>query len=83
MQQLTDVWTLETPAEEEATARLSAIADAALEGDKWARDYLTRLWDGEPWKSIEAKLKVEGSTWYVWWMGGVRQHLANLTPSLP
>lgn len=33
------------------------------------------LWDDEPWEDIVAKARVEGSTWYVWWMDGVRAFL--------
>lgn len=33
------------------------------------------LWDGEEWESIVEKAKAEGSTWYVWWMDGVRKYM--------
>ena len=77
MNSLTDVWALETPDEEAAANDLCGIVNAALNKDKWAREYLQRLWDGESWKSIKAKLEVEGSTWYVWWMDGVREHMRS------
>lgn len=79
MQQLTDVWTLETPDEELATIDLNFIIDEAMKFRGVSeRAYLRRLWDGENWQSIRAKLLTEGSAWYVWYMDGVRQHLANL-----
>ena len=71
-----DVWKLETPDEESASIDLALLAERAL---KWTtpRAYLEELW-GEPWLNIKAKLQTEGSCWYVWWMDGVRRHLANL-----
>ena len=68
-----DVWTLETPSEELASEDLGAIVSLALEKrSTWARNYLRKLWDNESWSSIKEKLLTEGSTWYVWWMDGVR-----------
>ena len=76
--------TKETPNEELAAEELQTIVDDALdEHDRKAITYLRKLWDGESWKSIKAKLETEGSAWHVWWMDGVRQHLANLTAGLP
>jgi len=77
MEQLGDVWTLEAPDEEQASVDLSIVCEIALDGDKDAQAYLETLWDGESWQSIKGKLETEGSAWYVWWMDGVRQHLAN------
>ena len=70
--ELTDVWTLETPQEEIGAHLLGMICDDAIEGDTGAQDYLRGLWGGESWESIEKKLSYEDSTWYVWWMDGVR-----------
>jgi len=33
------------------------------------------LWDGEEWEDILGKARCEGSTWYVWWMDGVRRFM--------
>lgn len=33
------------------------------------------LWDDEPWEDIVSKARAEGSTWYVWWMDGVRKYI--------
>ncbi len=79
MQQLTDVWTLETPNEEAASVDLNFIVEAAFKHSRRAINYLRKLWDGESWQSIKSKLEVEGSAWYVWWMDGVRRHLTNIT----
>ena len=77
-----DVWKLETPIEEYASEDLSLIIDRAFKFRGTSeRAYLRKLWDGESWKSIKAKLQTEGSAWYVWYIDGVRQHLANLTGS--
>ena len=77
MQQLTDVWTLETPAEETAIFDLNLIIDAAYNHDHKAQRYLRKLWDMK-WVDIKSRLEVEGSAWYVWWMDGVRKHLENM-----
>ena len=52
MQQLTDVWTLETPAEEMAIFGLNLIIDAAYNGDRKAQNYLRKLWDMK-WADIK------------------------------
>ena len=36
---------------------------------------LRALWDGEEWEDILKKANTEGSTWYVWWMDGVRKYM--------
>lgn len=74
-EQLGDVWTLETPLEEQASASLSAISETALAGHKKNQKYLEKVFE-EKWKHIKSKLQAEGSTWYVWWMDGVRNHIA-------
>jgi hypothetical protein len=75
---LGDVWSLESSDEALASELLTDVVGDALGGSRKAQNYLRKLWDGEPWPSIKKKLKAEGSTWYVWWMDGVRQHLRNL-----
>lgn len=82
MEQLTDVWELETPDEKAAEADLRDIVDAAFEGDTTAQEYLRLLWTNESWESIKAKLETESSAWYVWYMYGIRQHLKNNYPDL-
>ena len=78
MEQLTDVWTLETPDEEFASEDLNFIIEQALNGDFELAGYLCQLWDGESRESIVDKLETEGSVWYVWYMDGVRQHSINM-----
>jgi hypothetical protein len=70
--QLSDVWKLETDEEEAYSNILSDICQKAKNGDIEEREFLSGLWDGESWESIEEKLDTEGSVWYVWWMDGVR-----------
>lgn len=72
-----DVWSFETDAEEMAAEELSSVCNQALEGNSFAQNYLTNLWDGESWESIKEKLLTEGSVWYVWWMDGVSAYLCK------
>ena len=59
---------------------LNQIIDRAFKSSGSSeRAYLRKLWDGESWQSIKEKLMVEGSAWYVWYMDGVKQHLANIS----
>ena len=77
---LDTIWKLETPDEDFASDDLNMIIDEAMRFRGVSeRTYLRRLWDGESWKSIKAKLMTEGSAWYVWYMDGVRQHLYNIS----
>lgn len=73
-----DVWQLESKDEEFASQMLSQIVDKALEGDETQQKFLSELWDGEGWDSVKAKVLTEGSTWYVWWMDGVRKFMSQL-----
>ncbi len=74
-----DVWTLESNDQLIASADLHLIADRARQFSGVSeRAYLRKLWDGESWKSIKAKMNTEGSCWYVWYMDGVNAHLRNL-----
>jgi hypothetical protein len=43
-------------------------------GDSTAAQTIRELWDNEAWDSILDKLRIEGSTWLVWWMDGVRKY---------
>jgi len=76
-----DVWQLESEDEEFASHMLSQIVNKALEGDTGQQQFLTNLWDGESWESIKSKVLAEGSTWYVWWMDGVRSFKSQLDTS--
>lgn len=44
-------------------------------GDPAAIAEIRALWDNELWEDIVEKAAVEGSTWYVWWMDGVRAYM--------
>lgn len=71
---------LETPEEDWASDDLQVVVEDALKGEKNCQYYLKQIWD-ESWSSIKKKLKDReeygGSIWYVWWMDGVRGHLAR------
>jgi hypothetical protein len=74
---------LETTREETASYILSEFIQEAIETkDRNLIRRIRRLWrydvfgrgskNGERWSEIKKKCSVEGSTWYVWWMDGVR-----------
>jgi hypothetical protein len=70
-----DVWKLEGLDDDYAWEDLQGIIDKAVTfHGVHERSYLRKLWDNESWKSVKEKLYSEGSTWYVWWMDGVRAH---------
>lgn len=73
---ITDVWCLESEQQIAASGDLSRISDFAIAGHRKSQNYLKKLWD-EKWPGIKEKLLSEGSVWYVWWMDGVNQHIAN------
>ncbi len=77
---------LETKEEDAASHLLSQLLEEAIEThDPNLIRRLRRLWrhdingrsskHGERWASIKHKASVEGSTWYVWWMEGVRNFM--------
>jgi hypothetical protein len=67
---------LESTDEEFYSFSLSTWINATIESqDKTSMAAISQLWDGESWESIVEKVRVEGSTWYVWWMDGVRTYM--------
>ena len=67
---------LESIDEEFYSFSLSTWINQTIESqDKVSMAAISQLWDGESWESIVAKVKVEGSAWYVWWMDGVRTYM--------
>lgn len=67
---------LESDEQEAAGYILSQDIELATEtGDPELIAEIRALWDGEEWDDIVSKARVEGSTWYVWWMDGVRAFL--------
>lgn len=73
-----DVWELQSNDQEMASEDLNFIAERALRGYRGSQNYLKKLWPECSWKTIKERLNTEGSTWYVWWMDGVNQHLKNM-----
>jgi len=73
------VWQLESNKEKIASDDLNRYVALALPpyNDRHSKNYLRKIWEGESWESIKKKLETEGSTWYVWWMDGVHQHMTN------
>ncbi len=66
---------LESADEEYYSFSLSTWINETIESDcEESKAAIRQLWDGEEWDSIVAKVNVEGSAWYVWWMDGVRTY---------
>ena len=75
---MSDIWCLETDKQQFASEHLSSIANIAITGDRKAQNYLKKLWPECSWQTIKERIMVEESTWYVFWIDGVNQHLVNL-----
>jgi len=73
-----DVWVLETSEQDFASEDLSRITEVAINGDRTWQNYLKKLWPECSWQTIKERISAEGSIWYVFWMDGVNQHLANI-----
>lgn len=73
-----DVLELKSEEEKMVSDMLSKITDKALEGNIEQQQFLSNLWNGESWDSIKSKVLAEGSTWYVWWMDGVRKFKSQM-----
>ena len=73
---MTDVWQLENQEQIAASEDLNIIIELALAGNRKFQNYLKRLW-GDSWQTIKERINTEGSVWYVWYMDGVNQHIAN------
>jgi len=69
---MSDVIKLETPNEDVFSDILNVLCEQALNGNKKEQDFLEKHIFFEKWNTIQSKLETEGSTWYVWWMDGVR-----------
>ncbi len=70
-------------AEQEAAGYILSqdIALAESTNDPALIAEIRALWDDEPWEAILEKAKTEGSTWYVWWMDGVRRFILKARTS--
>jgi len=69
---------LESEEQNAASDDLSVIAENAVGGHCKSQNYLKKLWPECSWSTIKERIMVEGSAWYVFWMDGVNQHLANI-----
>lgn len=76
---ISDVWKLESEAQDFASEDLSHYAELAIGGCRKAQNYLKKLWPECNWQTIKERITEEGSIWYVFWMDGVNQHLTNLS----
>jgi hypothetical protein len=71
-----DVIQLESAEEEYYSFSLSTWISATIESqDEVSKQAICTLWEDEAWDEIVEKFGVEGSTWYVWWMDGVRTYM--------
>ncbi len=70
---------LESREEEDAAYILAQnIELAERTKDPAAIAEIRALWGDEDWDDILKKSRAEGSTWYVWWMDGVRAFLYKI-----
>lgn len=75
---MNNVWQLENQKQIDASDDLNILITQALNGKRSSLNYLKTLWPECNWQEIKNKLNTEGSVWYVWYMDGVNQHIANL-----
>ena len=68
---------LESAMEEDYSHFLSELIEEAKAGGAEEEVALIRsFWGNEyTWEQIQEMAAVEGSTWYVWWMDGVRAYI--------
>lgn len=74
---ISDIWQLESPKQIAASQELCIIIQNAIcSSDSKAQKYLKTLW-GEKWSVIKKKLLIDSSSWYLWYIAGVNQHIEN------
>lgn len=68
---------LESAIEQDYSFFLSElIEDAKKNGTEEEIEFIRSLWGRQySWKDIQEMAAVDGSTWYVWWMDGVRAYI--------
>ena len=71
-----DVWKLETPTQESACDEMNFLYELATKGKVSARNLIKKCY-GDNWKTIRNRMETEGSVWYVWYMDGVNNFVAN------
>jgi hypothetical protein len=69
-----DVWKLESTAQEQASDVINYLYEKAREGKVYPRNVLKRVY-GNNWDTIKERMDTEGSCWYVWYMDGVNRYL--------
>jgi hypothetical protein len=70
------VWSFESEAEETASYILSQDIELAQTTEAPELiDEIRSYFEDESWESIQKKLSVECSVWYVWWMAGVQRFM--------
>ena len=72
-----DVWSFETPDENIACDMINNIYQKALKRSGTKERNILKDCFEDGWDTIKEKFEVEGSVWYVWYMDGVNQHIAN------
>ena len=73
---MNDVWQLENEQQITASDDLNILIEIALGGNRKSQNYLKKLW-GDTCQTIKERVNTEGSVWYVWYIDGVNQHIAN------
>jgi hypothetical protein len=68
---------LESAMEQDYSFFLSELIEEAKEGGTEEEiEFIRSLWGHQySWDAIKEMAAVEGSTWYVWWMDGVRAYI--------
>jgi asparagine synthetase A len=79
IQPVTDVWIFETAEQEDYSHFLGEyIEETVASKDEEDMALIRSFWDDEyDWDTIVERASVEGSTWYVWWMDGVRRYMMH------
>jgi len=70
---------LESSMEQDYSYFLSELIEDAKDGGSDEEIALIRsFWGNEnTWEEIKERASVENSTWYVWWMDGVRAYIRH------
>lgn len=68
---------LETAMEQDYCHFLGELIEEAKQSkDPEEIAFILNLWDNEnDWATVQERAACEGSTWYVWWMDGVRKYM--------
>lgn len=77
MNDYNDVWTLENDTQSEASDFINDMFEVAItrHGNR-EREQLKKYFESS-WETIKKRFNTEGSVWYVWYMDGVNNFIAD------